>query len=159
MEIKKKKSRILIINKSIEKLASKSNQKVLAIWAADCAERVLPYFEKKFPKDNRPRKAIETIRKWTRGKIRFKEIRATSLASHAAARNADKFKEAQYAARAAGHAVATAHVTRHSIGAAIYATAVIRELNPDNIDVAAKKEGDWQYKHLVKLRKFKKYKL
>ena len=91
--------------------------------------------------------------------IRFKEIRATSLASHAAARNADKFKEAQYAARAAGHAVATAHVTRHSIGAAIYATAVIRELNPDNIDVAAKKEGDWQYKHLVKLRKFKKYKL
>jgi len=37
----------------------KKDQKMLALWAADCAERVLPLFEKEYPKDPRPRKAIE----------------------------------------------------------------------------------------------------
>jgi hypothetical protein len=31
----------------IEKLVRKTDHKTLAIWAADCAERVLPYFEEK----------------------------------------------------------------------------------------------------------------
>ena len=30
---------------------SKEDQKLLALWAADCAEHVLPYFEKDFPKN------------------------------------------------------------------------------------------------------------
>lgn len=38
----------------------------LAIWAADCDERVLPYFEEKYPEDNRPRKANEACRTWAR---------------------------------------------------------------------------------------------
>jgi len=42
----------------------------LALWAADCAERVLPYFEEKYPRDDRPRKAIEAARAWARGEIR-----------------------------------------------------------------------------------------
>jgi hypothetical protein len=32
-----------------------------AVWAADCAERVLQYFEKEFPKDDCPRKAFEAL--------------------------------------------------------------------------------------------------
>jgi len=34
----------------------------LALWAADCAEHVLPYFEEKYPEDARPRRAIEAAR-------------------------------------------------------------------------------------------------
>ena len=41
------KSKILIK----EKL--KKNQKFLALWAADCAEHVLPFFEKEYPEDDR----------------------------------------------------------------------------------------------------------
>ena len=43
-----------------------------------------------------------------------------SLASHAAARNTTD-KAAVAAARAAGHAVATAHAADHSMGALLYA--------------------------------------
>lgn len=32
------------------------------LWAADCAERVLPTFETQHPDDDRPRKAIEAAR-------------------------------------------------------------------------------------------------
>jgi len=33
------------------------------LWAALCAEHVLPYFEKECPTDDRPRKAIEEARR------------------------------------------------------------------------------------------------
>ncbi|MCI0553995.1 MAG: hypothetical protein L0287_23855 [Anaerolineae bacterium] len=40
----------------------KQDQRLMVTWAADCAERVLPVFEKAYPKDDRPRKAIEACR-------------------------------------------------------------------------------------------------
>jgi len=61
---------------------------VIGLWAADCAEHVLPYFEAKHPQDDRPRKAIEAARAWVRGEIRCGEARAAALAAHAAARDA-----------------------------------------------------------------------
>ncbi len=85
--------------------------KLLAIWAAECAERVLPLFEKVQPKDDRPRKAIEKCRKWARsGIFKMADIRAASLGAHAAARGVKEFEAACFSARAAGQAVATAHV-------------------------------------------------
>ena len=39
------------------------NHKTLVFWAADCAEHVFALFEKKYPKDKRPCKAIETAKK------------------------------------------------------------------------------------------------
>ena len=38
------------------------NQTNLVKFAADCAERVLPIFEKSYPGDDRPRKAIDAAR-------------------------------------------------------------------------------------------------
>lgn len=52
----------------------------------------------------------------------MKEIRAASLGAHAAARAVGG--KARFAARAAGQAVATAHVTQHALGAAYYALKV-----------------------------------
>ena len=43
-------------------LVSQTDQKTLALWAIDCTERVMLYFEEKYPEDNRPRKAIETLK-------------------------------------------------------------------------------------------------
>ena len=48
------------------------------LFAADCAERVLPIFERERPDDDRPRKAIEAARAFARG-----EIDADALASAA----------------------------------------------------------------------------
>jgi hypothetical protein len=97
-----------------------------ALWAADCAERVLPYFGDVFPGDDRPRKAIEAARAWARGEIRVGEARAAALAAHAAARDAAaaNYPAACAAARAAGHAAATAHVASHARAVTFYAEKV-----------------------------------
>ena len=80
------------------------------------------------------------------------DIRKASLAAHAAAREAGQDNAARSAARAAGQAVATAHVSTHSIGAAIYALqAIHRANNFSDVDAAVSKEQDWQYQHLLKL--------
>jgi len=104
----------------------KREHRSLVLWAADCAERALPYFEEKYPKDNRPRNAVEAGRAWVRGEIATGEARAAAFAAHAAARNADQ-AAARAAARAAGHAAATAHVAGHAAHAASYAVTAATE--------------------------------
>ncbi len=137
----------------IVELVGKTDHKTLAVWAIDCAERVLPYFEGKYPEDHRPRNAIETLQAWINtGVFEMAVIREVSLASHAAAREVGEDNSARSAARSAGQSVATAHVHTHSIGAAIYALqAIYRATNSPDADAAIGKERDWQYQHLLEL--------
>ena len=44
-----------------------SDHRLLALWAAECAEHVLPLFESGDPDDLRPRLAIEHARDWAGG--------------------------------------------------------------------------------------------
>ncbi len=134
-------------------LVSKTDQKTLAIWAMDCAERVMPYFEEKYPQDHRPRQALETLKTWLdTGVFKMAVIRKASLDAHAAAREVGEDGLARSAARAAGQAVATAHVPRHAYGAAIYAQqAIYRATTPSDADAAVAKERVWQYQHLLHL--------
>jgi hypothetical protein len=134
-------------------LAEKTDHKTLAVWAIDCAERVLPYFEEKFPEDHRPRQAIEALHTWINtGVFQMAVIRKASLTAHAAARETGEDNAARSAARAAGQAVATAHVPTHAIGAAIYALqAIHRATDPADADAAVARERDWQYQHLLEL--------
>lgn len=99
------------------------NHASLALWAADCAWRVLSYFEGEHPEDNRPRNAVEAGRAWARGEIKVGEARAAAIAAHAAARGADQASAC--AARAAGHAAATAHMAAHAAHAAGYAVMAV----------------------------------
>ena len=134
-------------------LVKKTDHKTLALWAIDCAERVLPYFEGKYPEDQRPRQAIETLQTWIKTEVfKMAVIRKASLSSHAAAREVGEDNPARSAAHAAGQAVATAHVPTHSIGAAIYALqAIHRATDSSDADTAVAKERDWQYQHLLEL--------
>jgi hypothetical protein len=141
------------LDEPIEELARSTNHRILAIWAADCAERVLPYFEERYPEDDRPRKAIEALRKWIRtGEFKMTDVRKASLAAHAAAREVEGDNAARSAARAAGQAMATAHVSLHAIAAARYAVSAVRDANLSDADAAAIREREWQYQHLVELR-------
>jgi len=150
--MKKSKFSLTYKVKPILELVKKTDKKTLAVWAVDCAERVMLYFEEKYPKDNRPRNAIKTLRAWIRtGIFKMAVIRKASLDSHAAAREVGEDNAARSAARAAGQAVATAHVPTHSVGAASYALqAVYRATN--SMD-AVESEREWQYQHLLDLRK------
>jgi hypothetical protein len=153
-DMKRPKLSVTNMDKPIAELVSKTNHKTLAIWAADCAERVLPYFEEKYPGDTRPRKAIEACREWARiGVFRMADVRKTALAAHAAARDVKEDDAARSAARAAGQAMATAHVPSHAIAAAVYAATAVRDAtNSSDADAATARERNWQYQHLLKFK-------
>lgn len=99
-------------------LLDPKSHSTLALWAANCAERVLPLFEKTI-KDSRPRNAIIIGKAWAAGNVKTGGAMKASLAAHAAARDT-KEPIAKAAARAAGQAVATAHCADHSMGALLY---------------------------------------
>jgi hypothetical protein len=92
---------------------SDEDRRRIALWAADCAERVLPLFEAKAPADTRPRKAIEGTRAFARGGKRTGQLRSLAWAAHAAAREVGD-PVATAAARAAAHAAASPYI--HALG-------------------------------------------
>jgi hypothetical protein len=151
-----KKSGFSLTREDIEmrELIQKTDHRTLALWAVACAERVLPFFELKFPQDHRPRQALSALQDWiASGVFSMTVIRKASLDSHAAAREVGEDSPARSAARAAGQAVATAHVPSHAYGSAIYAQqAVYRASVPSEAEAAALKERDWQYARLLALR-------
>ncbi len=136
------------------KVTKDCDQKTLAIWAADVAQRILPIFEKQFPGEDGPRKALEYLREWVKtGVTKMKEVRSASLNAHAAARMAPDKSAARFAARACGQAAATAHVKTHAMGASWYAIKAIRAATESEEEVA--KELKWEKTHLLKLIKSK----
>lgn len=125
---------------------------LLATWAADCAQHVLHLFERMRPHDDRPRQAIEQARAWTRGEITMTQARTAAFAAHDAARKTSG--AAKEAARAAGHAVAVAHMADHELGAAAYAIRAVRAAaDPAERDEAGRAECHWQRTQLpLKIR-------
>ena len=129
-------------------LLDEARHRLLASWAANCAEHVLPLFTARYPGDDRPRQAIETARAWSRGEASIYEARETAFAAHAAARSASD-AAAREAARSAGHAVATAHMADHELGAAAYAIKAVRLSSPAEVaTLAGERECQWQREHL-----------
>jgi len=120
-----------------------SDHRLLAVWAADCAQHVLHLFEEMQPDDERPRRAIELARAWTRGESTMSQARAAGGHAMAAARELNG--AARYAAYAAGQAAVVAHVAAHELGAAAYAIKAAREAAFDGQpEEAGRLECKWQ---------------
>jgi len=116
---------------------------LLALWAASCAEHVLPLFASVRPEDPRPREAIEHARAWVRGEVTM--TRARSAGGHAMGAARDLRGAARFAAYAAGQAGAVAHVAAHDLGAAAYAIKAVRAAAPDGeAEAAGRLECRWQ---------------
>ena len=112
--------------------------------AVKFAERVLPIFEQKYPKDKRPRKAINAARVWLKNPTEKNRIAAAAAAAAAAAYDAAfaaayTAYTAAYAAYAAADAAAyaayTAAAAAYAASAAAYAECkaqsdIIREIIP-----------------------------
>jgi hypothetical protein len=117
------------------------------VWAADCADHVLHFFEQARPRDDRPRRAIEMARAWARGGTPMKQAHDMAFTANAAAREVSG--AARFAALAAGQAVAVAHVAAHELGAAAYAIRAAREAAPaEDAGEAGRRECAWQRKKL-----------
>jgi hypothetical protein len=116
---------------------------LLALWAAVCAEHVLPLFEAVQPSDSRPRHAIKQVRAWVRGEVTMSQSRAAG--GHAMAAGRDLRGAARFAAFAAGQAAVVAHVAAHELGAAAYAIKAVQSAAPKGEAArAGRLECQWQ---------------
>ena len=124
-----------------------ADHRLLALWAASCAEHVLHLFETARPADRRPRQAIDAARAWVRGELTMTQARTAAGHANGAAR--DLRKAPRHAAYAAGQAAAVAHVAAHDLGAAAYAIKAARAAAPDGeAQSAARRECRWQRNQL-----------
>lgn len=122
---------------------------LLALWAAVCAEYVVPPFESAHPDDSRPRMSIDHVRAWGHGEVTMMESRAAGGHAMGAAR--DKRAAARHAAYAAGQAGAVAHVAAHELGAAAYAIKAAQAAAAHgNAETAGRRECQWQREQLPK---------
>jgi hypothetical protein len=120
---------------------------LLALWAADCAQHVLHFFEEIQPEDDRPRRAIALARAWARGEMTMTQARTAAGFANAAARELGG--AARHAAYAAGQAAAVAHVAAHELGAAAYAIKAVRAAAPKGeSESAGRRECQWQREQL-----------
>jgi hypothetical protein len=120
-----------------------TNHRHLALWAAQCAEHVLPLFEQAQPEDPRPRLAVEAARAWVRGEMKMMPARA--IGGHAMGAARPLRGAARFAAYSAGQAACVAHVAEHDLGAAAYAIKAVRAAAPaGDEDSAGRLERDWQ---------------
>ena len=119
------------------------DHRLLALWAASCAEHVLGLFESAMPADPRPRHAIEHARAWVRGQVKMMEARAAGGHAMGAARHLRG--AARHAAYAAGQAGVVPHVAAHELGAAAYAIKAARgAATQGQSDAAGRRECQWQ---------------
>ena len=125
---------------------SESDRRIVAAWAADCAERVLWLFEAEAPQDPRPRDAIARTRAFARGELDVADEIRRRFVGGGAARDL-RAPAAAAAARAAGQAAAVAHMGAHALGAAAYAAKAAALAAPDP-HVAVAQEVRWQLGHM-----------
>jgi len=109
-------------------------------WACDCVEHVLHLFGEKI--DERLINALNVAKEWKQGNTSVGDARKASLDAIA---TANKFSNptAIAVARSVGHAVATAHMADHSLGAALYALKAVK-----NAGKSVEAERKWQDEQL-----------
>ena len=112
----------------------------LITWACDCAEHVLYLFGENI--DERLKNALLVAKEWKQGNASVGDARKASVGAHAVARESSNLT-AIAVARSVGHAVATAHMADHSLGAPSYALKAVKNAGK-SIDA----ERKWQDEQL-----------
>ena len=118
----------------------KEQHRLLIQWACDCAEHVISHFGE--PIDVRLINALWIAKEWAAGNASVGDARNASVAAHALARESSN-PTSIAVARSFGHAVATAHMADHSLGAALY---VLKAVKHSGQSIEAERE--WQNEQL-----------
>jgi len=104
-------------------LLHEQEHRLLAQWAAMCAQRVLDLNEKDHRGEGGVRQIIQAAFKWADSDISVNEARkAAYLAIAAAKETGGAIKEVP---RAAGHAAATSHMADHALAVAAYSVRAV----------------------------------
>lgn len=130
---------------------SDDDRRVLARWAAACAERVVGLFEASAPGDDRVRDAVARTSAYGRGEsTAHAEIRLRMVAVKAA--SAATTTAGAAAARSGAQASAVAHLGAHALGAAGYAVKAVALAHPGQPEVVDQ-EIAWQLAELTEARR------
>ena len=121
-------------------LLKKEQHIQLINWACRCSEHVLYLFGE--TSDERLKKALLIAKEWANGNATVGDAMKGSVSAHAAARESANHISIAVA-RSVGHAVATAHMADHSLGAALYALKAVK-----NADKSIDTERKWQNEQL-----------
>ena len=107
---------------SLMRLIETQSKTTLAHWSIDYAlTYILPIYEKAYPDDPRPKRALDAAKQWLAGEVKLPYVKNIILNEcNAAAREAEDTPAAQAAARTCGQAAATIHTPTHSLGIALY---------------------------------------
>jgi len=121
-------------------LLSKEHHLLLMKWACKCSKHVFSLLDDSIKKQLQI--ALDIGNKWITGKASVGDARKASVeAIHLANELIDPISIS--AARSVGHAVATAHMADHSLGAAWYALKAVH-----NAGKPTETERNWQDKQL-----------
>lgn len=121
-------------------LLTKDEHRKLIKWARKCSEHVLPLAGHDI--DSRLMTALNVAKEWEGDRMTVGDARKASVNSHATARESCN-PVIKAIARSIGHAVATAHMADHSVGAALYAQSAVMYA-----EKSVEKERKWQIKQL-----------
>ena len=126
---------------------TKDHHHQLIRWARECSEHVLSLIDENI--DQRLIHALSVAKEWEKEKVTVGEARNASVSVHALARESSN-PVIIAVARSIGHAVATAHMADHSLGAALYALKAVK-----NAGQSVDAEKKWQNEQLPsELREF-----
>lgn len=123
-----------------------SNRRLVARWALDCAERVLPLFDADGVALEEIRDAVVRTRAYSAGEGDTADEISKRLVAVKAANSATTPAGAA-AARAVAQAAAVAHMGAHALGAAAYAAKAVSLANQKQPE-RVQKEIRWQVAHL-----------
>lgn len=114
-------------------------QRQLMTWACSCARHIMSILE---INDDRLENVLLIAEKWVAGESGTGEAMKAALKAHAIARESPD-PVAASVARAVGHAVSTAHMADHSLGAALYGLRALKTAGKQLTD-----ERQWQNEQL-----------
>ncbi len=109
-------------------------------WSCKCVEHAINLLD--VTVDDRLLHALVVAKKWGNGSVKTGEAMKAAVVSHSVAR--ELLDPVQIAiARAVGHAVATAHMSDHSLGGALYSLKAIKCAG-----CSVGEERKWQNQHV-----------
>lgn len=123
---------------------------LMVTWACDCAKRVLPVWEAKYPEDRRPHDAVAAARNWVANPCEETQ-QAAAYAANAAAWAADDARAYALVAYASYAAADAANAAAYVVDAS-YAAADAADYASHAANYASRAdERDWQINRLKEL--------
>ena len=111
---------------ALMRLIETQSKTTIANWCVDyVTEHIIPIYQKAYPDDRCPERALEAFREYQNGTIKLPDLKKVVAEVNNAAKAAEENPAAQAAARAVGQAAAAIYTPTHSLGLAFYGAAAI----------------------------------